>query len=804
MWNDPETWGYPRPARPGINIPDEESHVIIARNTRVLIDTPHVHIAQLSVHAGGILQAARATDLTLTVTQDVLVDGTLIGPASATLEVESREGAIVNGGLILGGPTSTTSFQGGNIHLRAHRGRVENWGHIQGGTGAPGGWVLLEAQTGLIRNRGEIRGGRDGGPVLLRAPTLDIKGGKILGGAADVTLAASQAILAGDRGTRVAGNAVYALVHSGLLDVPDQETMGWLARERGLWLLGGPGADLNVTGNGARFPPFHALDGGVHVWFDLSHISLDPGTTFADVSTAPLETQNGRDIPLIRLLPHRLSPAHPGADLTWVWDVVNVGYVPARPTLTVTDEAGWGATLTPSELPTLEPGARERITVTFHVPPTASLGGTNRITLRAQAPDMPQAEVVTLNLPLRPLPAYLPWLGHRAPVARGSLSVDMPAAPQVLLTWPGSERNEGLPGRAVLILHTLDHEEVTGGDVAYWDGQRWVPIATTADMENFPEDGVFLLFWDASRIPLTTLYLRGRLWTAEGAIGEVVRSTFLHHAPVAQASATFEEDNTVRLDARESVDLDGDIQTYRWDLGNRETATGPVIRHTFGPGTHVVRLEVTDASGQKDEAVYVLDVSAHRWEEQSACGCASMEVQRSGPSPFALPWEDEEHQALGLDVGSVDGGRIIRYQVGVTAHLQEGSNPRACRVIQEARMSWRSGPAEAPHSASWKWSGQNFPEGANLPFGGVGYTRPNALATWEGRTLRWVFGIGWGSRIIPRGIPDRFLSGEDITLDGTYRARVSGPTGSCTCTWTVHLRVDANGTPTLSVDTQCE
>ncbi len=54
------------------------------------------------------------------------------------------------------------------------------------------------------------------------------------------------------------------------------------------------------------------------------------------------------------------------------------------------------------------------------------------------------------------------------------------------------------------------------------------------------------------------------------------------------------------------------ITIYNWNFGDSSTgATNPVI-HTYSkPGTYTVSLITTDASGKKDTAIYIVNVSAH-------------------------------------------------------------------------------------------------------------------------------------------------------------------------------------------------
>ncbi len=73
-----------------------------------------------------------------------------------------------------------------------------------------------------------------------------------------------------------------------------------------------------------------------------------------------------------------------------------------------------------------------------------------------------------------------------------------------------------------------------------------------------------------------------------------------NRAPFAMAGngQTTQTGIPVRLDGRQSYDLDGDVVKYLWDFGDETTATGPVVTHSFPTyGTFLVELMVTDDDG---------------------------------------------------------------------------------------------------------------------------------------------------------------------------------------------------------------
>ncbi|HEY8524542.1 MAG TPA: PKD domain-containing protein [Acidimicrobiales bacterium] len=81
-------------------------------------------------------------------------------------------------------------------------------------------------------------------------------------------------------------------------------------------------------------------------------------------------------------------------------------------------------------------------------------------------------------------------------------------------------------------------------------------------------------------------------------------------APV--ASFTVEpSDLTVAVDGSGSTDADGTIESYEWDFGDGETATGATASHTYAePGEYTITLTVTDDGGATATATETVTVTA--------------------------------------------------------------------------------------------------------------------------------------------------------------------------------------------------
>ena len=72
----------------------------------------------------------------------------------------------------------------------------------------------------------------------------------------------------------------------------------------------------------------------------------------------------------------------------------------------------------------------------------------------------------------------------------------------------------------------------------------------------------------------------------------------INHAPVADAGPDIvSSGTTITFDGTRSVDADGDALAYSWDFGDGQTATGPVVTHTYAEGgTYPVVLLVNDGT----------------------------------------------------------------------------------------------------------------------------------------------------------------------------------------------------------------
>ena len=815
LWQDPATWGHSGVPIPDVTVPGPNSNVIIASGL-VIASSRVQQVSSLYVQEGAILRGTPGDTLAFDVKEDIVNDGTILGaqgtarsPAGPVV-LHTMSGRIINRGLIRGGDAGRYGGPGGWVDLWAESGDVENWGIVYGGEGRNGGvsgWVHVRSGN-VLRQRGEVRGG----DVLLWAPTVDTSSGRVIGrgtsevGHGRVSIGADKVIFASSRKTRIAGRGVFLVTgDDGLIDLQDVETMGVLAREQGMWLIGGTGARWYATGNRARFAPFQSLGGAVHLWIDPSQRYLDNGLTLSELIVGAIDQGPGRVIAIPYVLLKQWATGIPGQQISLSFEVVNQGNRAATFTLRAQDTEGWDLIPTSVDTPLLNPGDSTMFTLTVDIPITATVGTTNTIVLNVMGENSISLSKVRVSISVRTRTAHLPWVGRRAVLQETTEDVfwTVDDAPSVSISWAGEGEGKPLLGRSLLIV-SVSARDLVALDLAYWDGTRWIPIATTVDMDNLTEDGVWAALWDTASTPLTTAALiRARAWERSGAMGQTRRQILIEHPPNAVGTATFGTGTTVTLDATASTDLEGPIVAYRWDLGDGTIATDPIVTHSFTPGTFTVRLTVTDTAGLVDESVYVLDVTLQKWSEQETCGCASISLKNSGESPLPLPWEDLSRQLLGPDISTFGGGQMLRMNLAVEATLTPDSNALVCRVEQSVRGTWQIQTEAGPQERAWQWGGQAFPGGNDSYWGLVGYTAPSALlAAWD-TNIRWVISPGWGWRNLNKGLPLSALNGEGTRLEMEYRARVAGNKGSCTCTWRVVITAREGRDPQVTIDGGC-
>lgn len=112
----------------------------------------------------------------------------------------------------------------------------------------------------------------------------------------------------------------------------------------------------------------------------------------------------------------------------------------------------------------------------------------------------------------------------------------------------------------------------------------------------------------ATVFPLTVTF--DELWAGSTSSSPPVVTPVPNKAPTAAFTAAV-SDLVANVDASTSTDSDGTIQSYAWDFGDGQTATGATASHTYGKaGTYTVVLTVTDNAGTSSTSSKSVTVTA--------------------------------------------------------------------------------------------------------------------------------------------------------------------------------------------------
>lgn len=113
----------------------------------------------------------------------------------------------------------------------------------------------------------------------------------------------------------------------------------------------------------------------------------------------------------------------------------------------------------------------------------------------------------------------------------------------------------------------------------------------------------------ADQYPRVVDYLQGELAALQESLARPH-----NQPPVAQFVAFAAGGGTasIRFDAGDSVDADGELLSYQWDFGDGSSGSGVVVTHTYdAPGNYIVTLTVQDEGGLRDGKISSIRLGDH-------------------------------------------------------------------------------------------------------------------------------------------------------------------------------------------------
>lgn len=223
---------------------------------------------------------------------------------------------------------------------------------------------------------------------------------------------------------------------------------------------------------------------------------------------------------------------------------------------------------------------------------------------------------------------------HTERVAGSSYSVDLYHGPECDRTRIDVE---------TCLRLSVDDESVT----------QWVPVRNETEVSlDARTSGRFVLSAQASatgskRSDVVMQDLSTRVGIGEDVTrnGDVIGGTLGNQPPL--ADFTFEPTaptagQSVRFDANETFDADGNVDTYQWDWDGDgtvdEVTTDPVINHTFSEGgNYYVDLRVADDEGAISNITRFIDVSGLVYNDDLATGSNDDAVTFTVTNEFGEP-----------------------------------------------------------------------------------------------------------------------------------------------------------------------
>ena len=173
-------------------------------------------------------------------------------------------------------------------------------------------------------------------------------------------------------------------------------------------------------------------------------------------------------------------------------------------------------------------------------------------------------------------------------------------------------------------------------------------------------------------------------------------------AAIVADATTGEAPLRIVFNGQTSTDADGFVETYAWDFGDGQTATGAVVSHNFAPGSYNVTLTVTDEDGATDTDTLTITAEA-------LAAPSSLVANALSDHEIEITWTDQSIIEGGYQVERKTGGssfqQIAVVGVNDTSYRDTGLSADTAytyrvRAYNVSDQSAYSGQAQATTSAS--------------------------------------------------------------------------------------------------------
>ena len=171
------------------------------------------------------------------------------------------------------------------------------------------------------------------------------------------------------------------------------------------------------------------------------------------------------------------------------------------------------------------------------------------------------------------------------------------------------------------------------------DGVTWTEIWNETDLLGDRESSFFIwdAMWDTRSVPSGFYFIRVVMETFDGQTAWDRIMLEVNKPPISIATATqIQEVGEVLFDGSQSEDTDGSVTSWKWDFGDGEVATGPVIEHVYTDLTlsYEVMLTVSDDRDIVSSSHYTLSfpfcTDTLLFQETEKCECTSIAVRKEG------------------------------------------------------------------------------------------------------------------------------------------------------------------------------